>query len=81
MTAWALPSLGGLALLGIYLLVAPWAGSLVGRTAHGRVLPQLMVALLFVGQQAVIWGRYWFRVATWASEWSAFGSSKIEAGN
>ncbi|PYV22068.1 MAG: hypothetical protein DMG24_17860 [Acidobacteria bacterium] len=80
-TAWALPSLGGLALLGIYLLVAPWAGSLLGRTAHGRVLPQLMVALLFVGQQAVIWGRYWFRVATWASEWSAFGSSKIEAGN
>jgi hypothetical protein len=36
----------------------------------------LLVALLFLVQQVVIFGRYWFRVATWASEWSYYSGSK-----
>ncbi len=35
-----------------------------------RVREPLALALLFFAQQAIMFGRYWFRVATWASEWS-----------
>jgi hypothetical protein len=75
-----LPSLCGLALLGLYRLLLPWplfnapgatAGSWLARTREPAAL-----ALLFIIQQAVMFGRYWFRVATWASEWAFYSDSK-----
>ncbi len=75
-TAWAIPSLGGLALLAAYLLAVPWAQSLVAGAAHGETRAKLLLAVVFVGQQAVMWGRYWFRVATWSSEWSNYAGSR-----
>ncbi|HEV2491679.1 MAG TPA: hypothetical protein VG204_01250 [Terriglobia bacterium] len=73
---WAIPSLGGLALLAVYLLVGPWAHSGMAGVAHGDLRLKLLFALVFIGQQAVMWGRYWFRVATWASEWSSYAGSR-----
>ena len=75
---YALPALGGLALLGLYWLLVPWP--LVNRAGPGGPeVPYrefLPVALLFVGQQVVMFGRYWFRVAAWASEWSYYSGSR-----
>ncbi|MGH9454413.1 MAG: hypothetical protein ACRD2O_10650 [Terriglobia bacterium] len=74
LVVYAIPSLGGLALLGVYVLVIRWAhaGHVAGDiSGHGRHDP-LMILALFLLQQAVILGRYWFRVATWASEWSLY---------
>ncbi len=66
LTVYAIPSLGGLVLLGLYRLVVPWP----------QIHEPLTVALLFIGQQLIIFGRYWFRVATWASEWSYSSGSR-----
>jgi len=75
-----LPSLGGLALMGLYRLLLPWplfnapgatAGSWLARTREPAAL-----ALLFIIQQAVMFGRFWFRVATWASEWAFYSDAK-----
>ena len=75
-TVYLFPSLCGLALLGIYHLIVPWhlinapttaAGSWLARSHEPAIL-----ALLFVIQQAVMFGRYWFRVATWAGEWAYY---------
>jgi len=74
--AWAIPSLGGVALLVIYLVVGPWAHAGMAGVAHGDFRLKLLFALVFIGQQAVVWGRYWFRVATWASEWSSYAGSR-----
>jgi hypothetical protein len=74
--AWAIPSLGGLALLAVYLLVGPRAQSLMAGAAHGDLRLKLFFALAFIGQQAIMWGRYWFRVATWASEWSSYAGTR-----
>jgi len=63
---YAVPSLCGLALLGVYRLVVPWT----------LIQQPLAVALLFIGQQLIMFGRYWFRVATWASEWAYYSGSK-----
>ncbi len=65
----AFPALCGIALLGVYRLAVPW------RLIH----EPLAVALLFISQQIVMFGRYWFRVAAWASEWSYVASSRVEA--
>ena len=79
-TVYLLPSLCGLALLGIYRVIVPWqlinapaaeAGSWLARSREPATL-----ALLFIIQQAVMFGRYWFRVATWASEWAYYSDSK-----
>jgi len=79
---YTLPSAAGLLLLFVYRLVVPWqiVNSAVGtgREASWQVLPAL--ALLFIGQQVVIFGRYWFRVATWASEWSYYEGFRSHAG-
>ncbi|HET9176817.1 MAG TPA: hypothetical protein VFQ24_00490 [Terriglobia bacterium] len=75
---YAIPSLCGLALLGIYRLVTPWRmihAALGGSTGPSYEVA-LVLGLLFVGQQLVMFGRYWFRVATWASEWSLFASTR-----
>lgn len=77
-TVYALPALGGVALLGVYRLVVPW--SAVNATGTAGSLAQyrepFILALLFFGQQLVMFGRYWFRVATWASEWNFFSGTR-----
>jgi hypothetical protein len=73
---YVVPSIFGLALLGVYRLLFPWGfvNSTIGGGSHVRV--SLAMAGLFVVQQAVMFGRYWFRVATWASEWSYYASAR-----
>lgn len=73
-TVYLVPTLAGLALLGVYWLVVPWSAINAPRgegpwTLHRETL---IVALLFIGQQVVMFGRYWFRVAAWAGEWSLY---------
>lgn len=75
-TVYALPALAGLALLGLYRLVVPWGMINSSVDATSRIREPLVLALLFVVQQAIMFGRYWFRVATWASEWSYYSGSK-----
>jgi hypothetical protein len=74
------PSSLGLALLGAYRLLFPWGfiNATIGGAPHARVL--LALAGLFLVQQLVMFGRYWFRVATWASEWSYYSSARRGAG-
>jgi hypothetical protein len=74
------PSILGLALLGIYRLLLPWGvfNSVVAAGSHIRT--PLALAGLFVIQQVVMFGRYWFRVATWASEWAYYSSARTAAG-
>jgi hypothetical protein len=75
---YAIPSLCGLALLGIYRLVTPWhiIHAALGDSANTSYEALLVLGLLFIGQQLVMFGRYWFRVATWGSEWSFFASTR-----
>jgi len=78
---YAIPSLCGLALLGIYRLVMPWhmIHAVLGDSGGSSDGALLVLGLLFIGQQLVMFGRYWFRVATWASEWSFFASTRAPA--
>ncbi|MBZ5514556.1 MAG: hypothetical protein LAN62_06885 [Acidobacteriia bacterium] len=75
---YALPALAGAALLGLYWLLIPWAliNSPGEVGAMGNFRAPLTVALLFLIQQAVMFGRYWFRVAGWASEWAYYSTSQ-----
>jgi len=72
LAVYAIPSLLGVALLVVYRLVVPWSlvNESLGSTGWSHLREPLVLALLFFGQQAIMLGRYWFRVATWASEWS-----------
>lgn len=74
LAVYAVPSLLGIALLGIYRLIVPWSfiNAALGSAAWSHLREPLVLALLFFGQQAIMWCRYGFRVATWASEWSYF---------
>ncbi len=76
-TVYALPSLGGLALLGLYVHHAPRASFVAhwGATSGASYGEPLGLALIFIGQQLIMFGRYWFRVATWASEWSLYAGA------
>lgn len=76
-TVYALPSLGGLALLALYLLLAHPAAATVhsGAASGGSTHEPLVLAIVFIGQQLIMFGRYWFRVATWASEWSLYAGT------
>jgi hypothetical protein len=75
LAVYTIPSLCGVALLAAYLLVTPHSEAAstasVAASASGWSEP-LRLALLFFFQQAVILGRFWFRVATWGSEWSLY---------
>ncbi len=73
-TVWAIPSFCGLALLGIYRVLVPWGmvNAAAPQASWAHFSEPLTLALLFIGQQAIMFGRYWFRVATWASEWSYY---------
>ena len=73
---YVVPSFLGLALLGLYRLLLPW-GFINATIAGGPHIRELLaLASLFVIQQAVMFGRYWFRVATWASEWSYYSDAR-----
>jgi len=78
-TVYALPALGGVALLGLYRLLLPWGMFNAAARAASPYREPLMLALLFILQQLVMFGRYWFRVATWASEWSYYAGSRHAA--
>jgi hypothetical protein len=75
---YALPTLASSALLGFYWAVVPWSLVNAPQATQDwvRYREPLAVALLFIGQQAVIFGRYWLRVATWGSEWSYYSASR-----
>jgi hypothetical protein len=77
---YVVPSFCGLALLGVYRLLFPWEfiNATVAAGSHLREL--LALAGLFVVQQLVMFGRYWFRVATWASEWTYYSSTRKGTG-
>ena len=72
LAVYALPSLAGITLLGVYRLVTPWGHiqTSLSSPAGSHLRESIILALLFLGQQVIMWGRYWFRVATWASEWA-----------
>jgi hypothetical protein len=71
-TVYIVPMFASLALLGLYWLVVPWSFINAPEAAQGlaRYREPLAVAILFIGQQVVMFGRYWLRVAAWAGEWS-----------
>jgi len=73
---YAVPSLCGVALLGLYLLVWPQARHGVQALSGSRTWQALILAVLFVGQQAIMLARYWFRVATWGGEWTFYSSAQ-----
>lgn len=73
---YAVPSLCGLALLVLYRLAVPWGLVNSSVIEASRWREPLALALLFIIQQVIMFGRYWFRVATWASEWSFYSGSK-----
>lgn len=77
-TVYAFLSLCGVVLLIFYRLVVPW--SAVNATGSAGSLEQyrepFVLALLFLGQQLIMFGRFWFRVATWAGEWSFYTGSR-----
>jgi hypothetical protein len=79
---YAIPSVAGLLLLVIYRLLVPWhfINTAVGSADGASSQEFLALALLFIGQQLVIFARYWFRVATWASEWSYYQRLRLPAG-
>jgi hypothetical protein len=67
---YTVPSLCGIALVGLYLFVAHL-------THHvAQVRQPLALAILFIGQQAIMLARYWFRVATWGGEWTFYSASQ-----
>ncbi len=78
---YAIPALCGLALLVIYRLLIPWhiLHVALGDTSKQYYETALVLAALFFGQQLVMFGRYWFRVATWASEWSFYADMRAAA--
>jgi hypothetical protein len=75
---YAVPTLCGLALLGIYRLAVPWDILYTPYPGEGWMSYRepALFALLFVGQQIVMFGRFWFRAATWAGEWSYYASAE-----
>jgi hypothetical protein len=75
---YGLPSLGGIALLAAYNFLVHWYQA--HAAASGVPVPHsqdpLGLILLFIAQQLVMFGRYWFRVATWAGEWSYYSGNR-----
>jgi hypothetical protein len=73
---YVVPSVCGLLLLAAYVLLFPWSftNAAIASGSHLRVA--LALAGLFLGQQLVMFWRFWFRVATWASEWSLYVGSR-----
>jgi len=70
------PSLCGIVLLLVYRAVLPWQLVNSPLAEAGKYREPLTLALLFFAQQLVILGRYWFRVSTWAGEWSLYSGNR-----
>ena len=73
---YAVPSLGGIALLGLYLLVWPQARHIANAPSGAQIRQPLALAMLFLGQQVITLARYWLRVATWGGEWAFYAASQ-----
>ena len=73
---YAVPSLGGIALLGLYLLVWPQARHVGNVPSGAQIREPLGLAMLFIGQQVITLARYWLRVATWGGEWAFYSASQ-----
>jgi hypothetical protein len=80
---YAVPSLLGIALLVLYRVVTPWSriNANLGNPHAPRSLEPMTLAALFIGQQVIMFGRYWFRIATWASEWVYFRDAQPASWN
>ena len=81
MVVYAIPALCGLALLGVYRVLMPWPilHVALGDTSKDSYETALVLGALFLGQQLIMFGRYYFRVATWASEWSFYAGMRAPA--
>lgn len=75
---YAVPSLCGLAVLAVYggIMALPITHTTAGSLAQSPLRQSFGLAILFIVQQATILGRYWFRVATWASEWTYYSGTR-----
>jgi len=73
---YGVPSLCGIALLGLYLLAWPRAFHIASQSAGGHIRQPLALAVLFVGQQVIMLVRFWFRVAAWGGEWTFYSASQ-----
>ena len=73
---YAVPSLCGIALLGLYLLVWPSARHVANAPSGAPIRQSLALAILFIGQQVIMLARYWFRVAAWGGEWAFYSASQ-----
>lgn len=73
---YAVPSLCGVGLLGVYLLVWPEARQIAHALSGTQTWRALILAILFIGQQAIMLARYWFRVATWGGQWTFYSASQ-----
>jgi hypothetical protein len=73
---YAVPSLCGISLLGLYLLAWPQARQIAYAPSGARIRQPLALAILFIGQQAIMLARYWFRVATWGGQWTFYSASQ-----
>ncbi len=71
---YAVPSLCGIALLCLYLLGWPQARHIANAPSGTQIRQPLTLAILFIGQQAIMLARYWFRVATWGGEWTFYSA-------
>jgi hypothetical protein len=78
---YAFPLGCGIALLGAYRLLVPWHLIHMGLadSPQDPYRGPLVLALLFIIQQLVMFGRYWFRVAAWGSEWALYSGSRAPA--
>jgi hypothetical protein len=80
---YAIPSAAGVLPLILYRLLFPWnlINSAIGSAATGSSQEVLTLLLLFILQQVVMFARYWFRVATWGSEWAYYEAARASAHN
>lgn len=76
---YAIPSTAGVLLLVLYRLLFPWSfiHTSIGSAEGGSSQALLAIGILFIGQQLVMFARYWFRVATWASEWAFYQATRL----
>lgn len=77
---YVVPTCIGLALLGVYRLLLPWGFFNSNIAGGSQIRLWLALAGLFVIQQLAMFARYWFRVATWASEWSFYSGTRKGTG-
>jgi hypothetical protein len=76
LVVYAVPSLCGLTLLGLYLMVWPEARQIASTLLGAQTGRALTLAVVFIGQQATMLVRFWFRVATWGGEWTFYSGSQ-----